>query len=417
MLREHVMGRETDPAPIDGDQAVSQLEGTPPTFQSLKTKIRITSQEGRRSSRRASFVGATLVLVVLGVGAAALGAPMLLANPAGASQRPRLAVASESPWTTSLLRSAEPSDSAPDGLTTWTPAPVVPLPVVDGTAAVKVGGDPSWYENIKITYQQTVSAGQNGSLQVANLGRAQCEGVVVFATYNVNQVLSAKNYGDDPEILVYGVPETWSGTFDLQLTCFSDGLNFGYSHTWHMPLTLAPPLPWTISVTMSNGFFYNSGVPRNFDVYYAVDSHETSAWDQGPCIFTAKLSDGGTIQLLRGTTLTAAGTNLYWVGGKTGELELLILSDSASGQVTWNLTCTDLGGFGYGASVSASGTYDLSVAPTNPPTDTPAPTPPPTNPPTDTPPPTNPPTDTPAPTNPPTDAPPPATATPVPQAS
>ena len=108
---------------------------------------------------------------------------------------------------------------------------------------------------------------------------------------------------------------------------------------------------------------------------------------EGTCNFTAKLSDGGTIQLPRAVTLTAAGTNLNWIGGKTEELDLAILSDSESGQITWNLTCTDLGGVGYGASASASGTYDLSLAPT--------------------PPPTNPPTDTPA----------PATATPAPQAS
>ena len=416
------MGREGDAVRVDGERTVLDAAPADLTLQSVKTKVRIGSRDGRHSSRRSARVAAALALLVLGLGAAALGAPMLQPS-ASASEKPELAVGTPIPSTTS--DTAQPTDdgvapgsmspaAATPSMATWAPESDWPMPVTGGTSAGNGGRDPSWYQSLKDTNEQAISAGESGSLSVANLGRSQCEGMFHLTAYDIHQVLFALDYRTDPEVMVYTAPVMWPGTFDLQLTCFSSGFNSGSSHTWHMPVTVGPAKPWLINVTMSNTTSM-PGVLNSLYASYTIDSHEASNSNEGTCTFTATLSDGGTIGLDHGGTLTAAGTSFFWVGGRAGELDLFIPPDSGPGTVTWKLACTDLGGVGYGATASASGTYSLRRASTNPPTEAqtnpPGPTPPgPTAMPTPTP---APPTAAPPPTSPPTETP----ATPTPAAS
>ena len=410
------MGREGDVVRDDGDGAAFEAESAGLTLRTLTTKVRIGSPTSRHASPRTALAAATLVLLVVGLAAAALGAPMLLRS-ASASDKPELAAAI--PSMTPLA--SQPSDSAGPGsvasadvspIATWAPESDSPTPVGSSTPDGNAGGDPSWYQSLTITYDKTVSAGQSGSLAVANLGRAACTGEFHLTAFDVDQSLAPQDFRTDPEVLVYVAPPTWTGTVDLQLTCFSSGFHSGSSHTWHMPVTVGPAEPWLIHVTMSNTTSI-AGVLNSLYVSYTIDSHETSNVDEGTCTFTATLADGGTIGLVRGGTLTAAGTQFFWVGGRAGELDLTIPPGSGPGTITWKVLCTDLGGVGYGATASASGTYALRTIATNPPTE--MPTDPPAQTPSATPPPTPaPPTATPAPTNPPAETAAPPTATPPP---
>lgn len=367
------MGRSVDPVsedPISADQ--EQVPGGGGHLGSLSTAIRLLPGEIRTPGHRRTIARAGALLAALALGGAIIGLPLLISlpqrSPAGADaagESPSLATASPSAVWSPTADLGSPSGSE------------VPVPLVGATSAVQAGGDPSWYQSIAITYDQTLPAGQKGHLEAANLGRAQCEGVLVFAAYGVNQWLGlTNNYGEDPETFEFAAPEIYIGTFDLQMTCFSAGLNSGYSHTWHLPVKVGPPLPWTISVSMSNTK-NPAGNPQTLFVNFTVDAHGGAVWSDGTCDFAAQLPDGSTRTV----------PNLNWYDGRQEEYHLQLPVDPQPGQLTWSLSCRDQeisGG-------SVSGTYELSFGATNPPTETPAPPEP-----TPTPEPTPEPTPTPA---------------------
>jgi hypothetical protein len=359
--------------------------------------------KGRSSARTrlAAFIGVALAAGLVGAAvviplaaspqspSATTTAPIVAKATGG---NPSISVPDPSGSVASWPAATPDSNSTPESSTSTMPGNG---PIVVGSTPPDSGGD--WYTKLKISYTEAIRGGNSARITVSGIGAGQCLGEYTYArpyaSLTGGSVDALGPDGADPWNGGFDTAETYVGTIDVKLTCYSSGWKRGYAHTFHQPVQVLPAEPWAISSSMDG--YIGEGLQFAYEV---EDPNFNSPWGwrDGSCVLTVNIPGGAPI----------VDSGLYWHQGmKFNKAIAAIPADASPGLVHWSMKCTD-GGPGWPAELtttaSASGSYDLEprgAPPTSTdPTQTPGPTP--TTDPTQTPgpTPTTDPTQTPGPT-------------------
>jgi hypothetical protein len=371
----------------------------------LSPRLGFASRIRARSSARtrvAAFIGVALA-------AALVGAAVII--PLSAS--PQSPAATASAHIVALATGGDPSVSVPNStgsVASWpaatpdssstqessTPTNPGNGPIVVGSTPPDSGGD--WSKNLKLSYTQVIRGGNTARITVSGISGGVCIGGYTYArpyaTVTGGSLDIFSPDGTDPFEGGVDTVETYVGTVNVELTCYSSGWKRGYAHTFHPSVQVLPAQPWIISGSM--GGYIGEGLQFAYEV---KDPNFNSpwGWKDGSCVLKVNIPGAAPI----------VDSGLYWHQGmKFNQAIAAIPADASPGLVHWSMTCTD-GGPGWPVylttTASASGSWYLEprgAPPTSAdPTETPGPTP------------TTDPTRTPGPT-PPTD--PTPTVTPIP---
>jgi hypothetical protein len=210
-----------------------------------------------------------------------------------------------------------------------------------------------WAKNVIVAYPENVKANEVQSVVVSNLTpKGECDMNVSYPGMNMTQSVPG-NAGQHTQVGVwhgeFSIPETFSGTLSIELSCWQDGYHLGSERSWgRRQIPVAPADPWTLTVS----------APRSLTAILDVTPLELtiSAVDLvgGPMI-NCSLSVTLPGQAARALKPLYPYQSVYMETGWTKAYDFEVAPPYTYGTGKWVLTCAD----NEGVTESAAGTFDI----------------------------------------------------------
>jgi hypothetical protein len=218
------------------------------------------------------------------------------------------------------------------------PVPTARSSMSSGASSAQPTPTETGPSGIYVDYSQSIRADQSGSLTVSSPDTLQCT-VVVHSGAQTFQTMTGFNIpARTAESVSYGVPDSFTGTASLKLTCAHANDPSRAKDSWDLPFTVTAGRAWSLHAAIA-------------------DTHPADGYSFG---YTSSVDAACTLLItFPADTVTSvaatSSTTFQAREGVPGVVANPIPGSPATGTATWHTTCVD----GRGKTHEDTGTFGI----------------------------------------------------------